>query len=47
MAALGGGIGLLCREPALLDREVGCVPGRVDVAYALDASVLIDRDEAL
>ena len=44
---LRGRVGLLCAEAALLDREVGPVPCRVDVVDALDAAVLIDRQEAV
>ena len=32
---LAGGVGLLGRQTPLLDREVGAVPGRIDVLDAL------------
>ena len=44
---LGRGVRLLRGEPALLDREVGAVAGRVDVGDALDPAVLVDRREAV
>ena len=44
---VGRGIGLLRGEASVLDREVRHVAGGVDVRHALDAGVLVDRDEVL
>ena len=43
---LGCGVGLLCSEASLLDREVGQIAGRPDVVQAEDLPVLVDLDEA-
>jgi hypothetical protein len=43
---LGGRIGLLRRQATLLDREGRPVAGGIDTIQALDAGVVIDRDEA-
>ena len=44
---LGGGVRLLGGDPALLDREVGDVAGRPDVARPAYAPALVDRQEPL
>ena len=44
---LGGGIGLLGSEAALLDRERRPVARRVDVMDTFYSGVIVDRDEAL
>ena len=44
---LGGSVGELGGDAALLDREVGDVAGGVDVVEAADAPVRVDRDEAV
>src|SRR5439155_14963832 len=42
---LGGGIGLLGGDPALLDVKAGDVAGRVDVVETTDTAVLVGGDE--
>ena len=44
---LGGGVGLLGGDAALLDRAGGCVTRGVHVVEALDAAVQIHWDEAV
>jgi hypothetical protein len=44
---LGGGVGLLGSQAALLDRKRRSVAGGIDIVDAPHAGVLVDRDEAV
>ena len=45
--ALGSGVSLLGRDPAVLDREARHVAGRIDVVDPDDPAVVVDGDESI